>query len=141
MDYFLLIGSISLIVQILTLSIVIFGYILKRKMQYRNHGILMLVAIIMQFISFLLIMGPSFVSLVENGFIQLPMWVSSVTIVHSILGGVVLAIGIWIATSWHLRISIAPCIKKKWIMRYLILAWISALILGVALYAIFYWIL
>ena len=140
MDYFLLIASISLIVQIVTLSIVISGYILKRKMQFRNHGTLMLVAIIMQFISFLLIMGPAFVSLVENGLIQKPIWVSTVTIVHAILGGAVLAIGIWIAASWHLKTSIEPCIKKKWIMRYLIIAWISALILGITLYTLLYWI-
>jgi uncharacterized membrane protein YozB (DUF420 family) len=140
MDYFLLIASISLIVQIVTLSIVISGYILKRKMQFRKHGTLMLVAIIMQFTSFLLIMGPAFVSLAENGLIQKPILVSTVTIVHASLGGVVLAIGIWIAASWHLRTSIEPCIKKKWIMRYLIIAWISALILGITLYALLYWI-
>lgn len=140
MDYFLLIASISLIVQIVTLSIVISGYILKRKMQFRNHGTLMLVAIIMQFISFLLIMGPAFWSLAENGLIQKPIWVSTVTIVHAGLGGVALAIGIWIAASWHLKTSIEPCIKKKWIMRYLIIAWISALILGIILYTLLYWI-
>ena len=138
MDYFQLIATISLIVQIVTLSIVISGYILKRKMQFRNHGTLMLVAIIMQFISFLLIMGPAFVSLAENGLIQKPILVSTVTIVHASLGGVVLAIGIWIAASWHLRTSIEPCIKKKWIMRYLIVAWISALILGITLYTLLY---
>ena len=140
MDYFLLIASISLIVQIVILSIVISGYILKRKMRFRNHGTLMLVAIIMQFISFLLIMGPAFVSLAENGLIQRPIWVSTVTIVHASLGGIVLAIGIWIVSSWHLQTSIERCIKKKWIMRYLIVAWISALILGIILYTILYWI-
>jgi len=140
MDYFLLIASISLIVQIVTLSIVISGYILKRKMQFRNHGTLMLVAIIMQFFSFLLIMGPAFVSLAENGLMQRPIWVSTISIVHASLGGIVLTIGIWIVSSWHLQTSIERCIKKKWIMRYLIVAWISALILGIMLYTILYWI-
>jgi len=138
MDYFLLIASISLIVQIVTISIVVSGYILKRKMQFRKHGTLMLVAIIMQFLSFLLIMGPAFVSLAENGLIQKPTWVSTVTIIHASLGGVVLAIGIWIVASWHLQTSIEPCIKKKWVMRYLILAWIFALILGIILYTMLY---
>ena len=138
MDYFQLIATINLIFQIVTLSIVIFGYILKRKMQFRNHGILMLVATVMQFISFLLIMGPAFVSLAENGLIQRPIWVSTVTIIHASLGGVVLAIGIWIAASWHLRTSIELCIKKKCIMRYLIIAWVSALILGIILYSLLY---
>lgn len=138
MDYFLLIASISLIVQIVTISIVISGYILKRKMQFRNHGTLMIVAIIMQFISFLLIMGPAFVSLVENGLIQRPIWLSIVTIVHASLGGVALSTGIWIAASWHFQTSIANCIKRKPIMRYLIVTWILALILGIILYMLLY---
>jgi uncharacterized membrane protein YozB (DUF420 family) len=138
MDYFLLIASLSLVVQIATLSIVISGYILKRKMRFRAHGTIMIVAVVMQFFSFLLIMGPAFVSLAENGLIQRPIWFSVVTLVHASLGGVALATGIWIVASWHLQTSIENCIKKSAIMRYLIVAWIVALILGITLYKLLY---
>lgn len=131
-------ASVSLVVQIATLSIVISGYVLKRKMRFIAHGKLMLVAVVMQFASFLLIMGPAFLSLVENGLIQRPILVSTVTFVHVILGGVALATGIWIAASWHLQTSIDNCIKRKPIMRYLIVTWIFALILGITLYALLY---
>lgn len=138
MDYLALIASLSLVMQIATFSIVISGYILKRKMRFIAHGTLMLVAVVMQFVSFLLIMGPAFLSLAENGLIQRPIWISTVTFIHAILGGVALATGIWIAASWHLQTSIENCIKRKPIMRYLIVTWIFALILGITLYTLLY---
>ncbi|MCJ7634299.1 hypothetical protein MUP77_18155 [Candidatus Bathyarchaeota archaeon] len=111
---------------------------MKRKMRLISHGTLMLVAVILQFFSFLLIMGPAFFSLAENGLIQRPTLLSIVTIVHAILGGAALVTGIWIASSWHLQTSIEKCIKRKFIMRYLIVIWILALILGITLYMLLY---
>jgi len=133
-----LIASLSLVIQIITLSIVISGYILKRRMRLIGHGTLMLVAVVIQFFSFLLVMGPSFLSLVENGFVQRPIWLSIVTLVHASLGGAALAAGIWITASWHLQTSIDNCIKKRTIMRYLIVTWILALSLGITLYTLLY---
>jgi hypothetical protein len=138
MDYIVLIASLSLVVQIITLTIVISGYILKRKMRFINHGTLMLVAVAMQFVSFMLIMGPAFLIIVENGFIQKPLLLSAVTLVHAILGGTTLATGIWITGSWHLQSSIEKCIRKRSIMRYLIITWILALIFGITLYVLTY---
>ena len=138
MDNIVLLASLNLVVQIATLSIVISGYILKRRMRFIGHGTLMIVAVVMQFFSFLLIMGPAFLSLVENGLAQRPIWLSTVTLVHASLGGVALATGIWITASWHLQTSIDNCIKRKTIMRYLIVTWILALILGITLYTLLY---
>jgi hypothetical protein len=137
-DIIVLIASLSLVVQIATLSIVISGYILKRRMQLIRHGTLMLVAVVLQFFSFLLIMGPAFLSLVENGLVQRPIWLSTITLFHASLGGVALATGIWITASWHLQTSIDNCIKRKVVMRYLIVIWILALILGITLYTLLY---
>jgi hypothetical protein len=138
MDIIVLIASFSLIVQIVTLSIVFSGYMMKRKMRLIEHGTLMLVAVAMQSVSFLLVMGPAFLSLAENGLIQRPILLSTVTIVHAILGGTALATGIWITGSWHLQTSIENCIRKRTIMRYLIIIWILALILGITLYVLTY---
>lgn len=138
MDYILLIASLTLIVQIVTLSIVISGYIMKRRKRFIEHGTLMLVAVAMQSVSFLLVMGPAFLLIVGNGFVQRPILLSTVTIVHAILGGTALATGIWITLSWHLQTSITNCIRKRNIMRYLIITWILALILGITLYVLTY---
>jgi hypothetical protein len=138
MDIVGLIAFLSLIVQIITLSIVISGYIMKRRLKFREHGTLMLVAVIMQFFSFLLIMGPAFFIIIANGFAQRPILLSTVTLFHAGLGGVSLAAGIWIAGSWHLQTSIIKCIQKRHIMRYLIVTWILALILGITLYMLTY---
>ena len=138
MNIILLIASLSLVVQIVTLSIVISGYIMKRKKRLIEHGTIMLVAVAMQFVSFMLIMGPAFLLIVENGFLQRPILLSAVTLVHAILGGTALATGIWITGSWHLQTSIENCIRKRGIMRYLIITWILALILGITLYVLTY---
>ena len=138
MNIIVLIASLSLVVQIATLSIVISGYILKRRMRLISHGTLMLVAVVLQFFSFLLIMGPAFLSLVENGLVQRPIWLSTITLVHASLGGVALATGIWFTALWHLQTSIDNCIKRKAVMRYLFVIWILALILGITLYTLLY---
>jgi hypothetical protein len=138
MDYILLIASLSLVVQLITLSILISGYILKRKMKFIKHGTLMLVAVAMQSVSFLLVMGPAFLLIIENGLVQKPILLSTVTLVHAILGGTSLATGIWIAGSWHLQTSVENCIRKRNIMRYLIITWILALIFGITLYVLTY---
>jgi hypothetical protein len=132
------IAFLSLVLQIVTLSIVIFGYIMKRRMKFIVHGTMMLVAVILQFFSFLLIMGPAFIIIIENGLSQRPVLLSIVTLFHAGLGGVSLTAGIWIAGSWHLQTSIVKCIQKRHIMRYLIITWILTLILGVTLYLMTY---
>ena len=138
MDYILLIASLSVIVQLLTLSVVISGYILKRRMRFIQHGTSMLVAVAMQFVSFMLIMGPALLIIINNGFVQKPILLSTVTFVHAALGGTALATGIWITGSWHLQTSIEKCIRRKRIMRYLIITWISALVFGITLFVLTY---
>ena len=138
MDYILLIASLSLIVQIATVSIVISGYVMKRRGRFRDHGTLMLVAVAMQSVSFLLVMGPALLIIVGSGFVQRPLLLSIVILVHASLGGTALATGIWITGSWHLQTSITNCIRKRKIMRYLIITWILALILGITLYVLTY---
>jgi hypothetical protein len=133
-----LIAFLSLIVQIITLSIVISAYVLKRRMKFREHGTLMVVAVIMQFFSFLLIMGPAFFIIIANDFSQRPILLSTVTLFHAGFGGVSLVAGIWIAGSWRLQTSIVNCIKRKQSMRYLIATWILALILGITQYLMTY---
>ena len=76
--------------------------------------------------------------ILENGFVQRPILLSTVTVVHAILGGTALATGIWIAGSGHLQTSIANCIKKSYVMQYLIITWIIALIFGITLYLLTY---
>ena len=133
-----IIAFLSLILQIVTLSVVIFGYIMKRRMKFIVHGTMMLVAVVVQFFSFLFIMGPAFIIIFENGLSQRPVLLSMATLIHAGLGGASLTAGIWIASSWHLQTSIEKCIKRKFIMRYLIVIWILALILGITLYMLLY---
>jgi hypothetical protein len=123
---------------LITLSIIIFGYILKRRMKFVEHGSWMLVAVAMQFVSFIIIMGPSLLIILEQGFVQKPILLSAVSLVHAGLGGIALATGIWITGSWHFQTSAENCIRRRKIMRYLIITWITALIFGIAHYVLTY---
>ena len=129
---------LSLVLQIATLSVVIFGYIMKRRMKFIVHGTMMLVAVILQFFSFLFIMAPAFIIIIEKGLSQKPILLSIITLSHVGLGGASLSAGIWIAASWHLQTSIVKCIQKRHIMHYLIITWILASILGIILYLMLY---
>ena len=136
MNYIVLIATLNLIVQIAMLSIVISGYILKRKMKLIEHGTLMLVAVVMLLFSLILVMGPAFLIIIGNRFFQRPILLSTVTIVHASLGAITLVTAIWIAGSWHLQTSIDNCKKRKGVMRYLLVIWILALIFGIILYTL-----
>jgi uncharacterized membrane protein YozB (DUF420 family) len=138
MDSIMAMATISLALQIVTLSIVLSGYVLKRKGQFLSHGTLMSVALIIQVASFLLIMGPSFLSLVENGHIQELTWVSFVTLLHASLGGITLVVGSWIVGGWHLQNSTENCVRKRIVMRYVFVVWTLSLILGIILYMLLY---
>jgi hypothetical protein len=138
MDSIMAMATVSLALQIVTLSVIVSGYILKRKNQFLSHGTLMSVALILQVASFLLIMGPSFLSLAENGHIQELTWVSLVTFFHAGLGGTTLVVGSWIVGGWHLQTSTEKCVTKRIFMRYVFVIWILSLILGTTLYALLY---
>jgi hypothetical protein len=138
MNIIVLIATLNLILQLVILSVVISGYILKRKMRLIEHGTFMLVAVVMQSFSFALVMGPALVIIIELGFFQKPILLYTVTLFHAILGGTSLATGIWITASWHLQTSIKDCIRKRPVMRYLIITWILALIFGISLYLLTY---
>jgi uncharacterized membrane protein YozB (DUF420 family) len=138
MNYIVLIATLNLVVQLVMLSIIVSGYILMRRTRLIGHGTLMLVAVIMLFFSFLLVMGPALLIIVGNGFFKRPILLSIITIIHASLGATALVTGIWITASWHLQNSIDNCKKRKPIMPYLFVIWIMALIFGITLYLLTY---
>ena len=108
----LFLATLNLVIQIVTLSIISSGYILKRKGQFRNHGALMSLAVVVHVSSFLVFMEPAFLSLYENGLVTEPTWLALMTLLHVPLGSLTLATGIWLVGSWHLQTSIEKCRKR-----------------------------
>ena len=53
-------STISLVIQIVVLALLIGAYMLKRQNKFRQHGIIMLSAVVLHIISILAVMIPSF---------------------------------------------------------------------------------
>ena len=58
---FAIAATASLIIQILVFGLLIYGYVLKKKLKFRQHGLTMLSAVILHAITIFGVMVPSFV--------------------------------------------------------------------------------
>ena len=135
MDLYTLIATVSLVLQIIILFLLFGGYGLKAKKKFRQHGIVMLVAVVLHTITILAVMFPSFRAIMTG---DVPILISTITSIHGVLGIVAEVLGIWIVASWRLRTSLQYCMpKKKW-MLLTIISWLTAIILGVIIYLHFY---
>jgi uncharacterized membrane protein YozB (DUF420 family) len=135
MDIYQLIATINLSLQIAVFFLLMGGYKLKRMKKFRQHGIAMFTAVVLHTISILVIMIPSFSVIIPGSF---PVIVLAVTSLHGILGILTEILGVFIVASWRLRTSLQYCTPKKKLMRFTLILWLSALILGILVYLHFY---
>jgi hypothetical protein len=129
----------SLIIQIIVLFLLTYGYYLKSKLQFRKHGITMSTALILHLSMVFYVMIPSLVvSVIPDYIFKAPLQiVSVVAIIHGILGATSATLGIWLVASWHFQKSIQGCINRKKFMLKTLTVWIATLIFGITLYALF----
>ena len=120
---------------ILVLFVVSIG--MKWRKKFALHGMIMLVAVILNLFSFILIMLPSLLR-TEIIITQPLQAVSIVTLIHSSVGLVVMILGIWLMASWHLQSSIKNCFKNKRLMRLTSILWLVVLLMGFLLYYLLY---
>jgi fructose-specific phosphotransferase system IIC component len=85
-------------------------------------------------------MIPSFaVAVVPDYILRSPLEVISIMgLVHGIAGVAAVTFGIWLVGAWHFSKDVKGCFTRKRLMRGTITVWITALIFGIALYAVFY---
>lgn len=130
-------GPINLGFQIVILSLILIGFFLKLKGKYLQHGVLMFVAVVLNIVSFILVMGPSILGF-EIIVVEPLSYVSVIAVVHAVTGGIALISGAVLAFSWHLQRSFKDCLKRKRAMKPTIILWTLALLFGIWLYAILY---
>ena len=97
----------------------------------------MLVGVILNVISFLLVMGPSLLGF-EIIRIQPLHEYSLITLTHAAIGGIALILGAITVISWRLQSSTKNCVKMKRLMKPTIILWTIALVLGILLYSVLY---
>lgn len=130
-------SDVNLLFQIAIFIFLALGLSAKFKRRYIAHGAVMSIALILNTVSILIIMVPSFLSnpgLFENLSSPLPL-----TVIHITLGSLAEVLGIILVAAWALSIhNIEGCIKRKRIMLITIFLWLVNLILGVFMYAVLY---
>jgi len=134
----MLLSQANLVLEIIILIVLFAAFALKRKGKFLEHGRTMLAGVVLNILSFAIVMGPAFLSLGQNGLFDHPGRLYLVTLVHAGLGGTALVLGVFLVASWHLQASTQNCMRRKKIMRLTFMLWILALILGILLYMILY---
>jgi len=129
--------QINLGLQVIILALMFASLALKRKRKYFAHGATMLTAVILNALSFLLVMMPS-LSTLEILKTQPLHWFSLATLAHAGLGAITIILGAWIVAAWHLQPSNQNCIRKKKLMRLTLILWLTVFFLGFVLYAVLY---
>ena len=131
--------DINLIFQVIMILILVFSIIFKSKKEFKIHGGLMGLALILHILSFLIVMLPTFSGGFEffttntaNTGVQI-IWI------HAITGLTVIIIGIFIVGTWlvHPK-NIATCFRKKRYMDITATFWFISLLFGIITYMRFY---
>jgi len=133
----LLSPQVNLAIQVIILFVLFASLALKGKRKYIMHGVTMLIGVILNVISFLLVMLPSLLSLEIVRTDPLSM-ISIFSILHGSLGVITGVFALWLVGSWHLQSSTANCIKRKKMMRTTLTLWLGVLFLGFVLYYLLY---
>ena len=135
MEYYQLVATVSLVIQMAVLVLLFAGIWLKGMKKFRQHGITMLTAVVLHTIVIVAWMIPSFNGFFSSpGSINLADMIVVTTLVHAFMGIAADLLGIWLVASWRLRVDMKTCFAKKSIMRVTITLWLIALVLGIILY-------
>ena len=132
--YFLLMSTLSLVVELVVLGLLIFGYNLKGMKKYRQHGITMTTALALHLITIFSWMIWSFRSFLGIGSIDYGNLLVLVILAHVTFGIIAASLGVWLVASWHLQTDVQKCFARKRIMLTTIALWSVAILLGIVLY-------
>jgi len=136
---YVLIPTIGLIIQIVVLALLIYGYWQYKRLVFQRHGKVMAWATILHLIVIFAVMIPSFVLAVIPEYIvpHFSGLVSIITIVHVPLGLSAATLGVWFVLAWRFQ-GLRGCANRKRKMLLTMILWLTSLILGITLYLIFY---
>jgi uncharacterized membrane protein YozB (DUF420 family) len=121
--------------QVLILATLFASIAFKLKRRFFLHGATVLIALVMNTVSFLLVMLPSLMNkeIFRTQSVFTPFY--SVTLAHAVLGAIAEILAVWLVASWHLQSSTRNCVRKRKVMDMTLVLWILALLLGILLYA------
>jgi len=127
-------ATISLAIQITVLALLIIAWTLKNRKKFRQHGITMTTAVVLHIITILYVMIPSLSSFLNSPGTIILDPIVIITFIHVALGFITVALGIWLAASWHFKTDLQTCFSNKRLMKPTIALWFIAILLGVTIY-------
>jgi hypothetical protein len=133
----LLIAQIDLAIQVTILALLLSGLIARRQRKIKAHAWVMLVAVILNLVSFAAIMGPAWDNVGEGGTGGL----STAAMLHVTFGGLAMLSSFWVLGTWLIpslllqnpKISCYGTLNKR-IMTAVTVLWIAALAAGFVLF-------
>lgn len=134
------VATATLLVQIVVFVLLIVGYQFKRQLQFRKHGVAMASAVIVHAVSIFAVMIPSFSSVVSPTAVlpEPQQLVYAAGAIHAVTGILAFLLGLWLVVAWRFESNVQRCLKHKKVMRVTLALWLTALVLGIVLYAVFY---
>jgi uncharacterized membrane protein YozB (DUF420 family) len=125
----------NMIIQIMIL--VSFNYLKKGKLT--QHGILMGLAVILHFLTFVSVMGPIFNQNFEFFSTETSFLLVQTTWLHAIPGAIALLLAIFLVGKWLIHASVtASCYKRRRIMDVTLIFWLTSLMFGIVTYVLIY---
>jgi uncharacterized membrane protein YozB (DUF420 family) len=132
-------SQINLILQIFILILLSLGMReIRIKRSFLSHGRILTIAAILNLVSFLVVMGPSFLGFQSFVFEQISETFSIITLAHSVFGSIAIIFSLGLVLNWRLQSSAKNCVGKKNVMQLVMALWIIALLSGIIYYFVLY---
>lgn len=131
--------DLNLLTQIITIIIIILGIYFKKKGKLKHHGATLGIAVILHFLSFILVMGPIFSETFTFFSSEIGLLLVQTTWLHAVPGAIAIVLAIFLVLIWAIDPSnIAGCYKRKRIMDTTLVLWLFSLAFGIISYILFY---
>jgi uncharacterized membrane protein YozB (DUF420 family) len=127
-------SEISMIIQLMSLVILIVGFVIVKRKEYRIHGIVMFSATLMNTAAVLIVMIPVAIRLFGT---SIPGF-NLVSRLHFLIGLIVELIAAYLLIDWRFQKLGPTCFKRKKWMLGLGLTWIAEVILGILVFTKLY---
>ncbi len=136
----MLIPTIGFIVQIVVLALLIYGYWQYKRLVFKRHGKIMACATVLHLIANICSYDPFFFPRCNPSiYCSACFWARiPLSLIHVPLGISAASFGVWFVVAWRLQ-GLKGCFNRKRKMLLTMIVWLVSTLLGMALYAFFYW--
>ena len=132
------IADVNLFLQIIMLAALLYGREYAKNKRLRDHGVLMSIIVGFNFVSFVLIMGPTMLNISGSVFINPGNIGSVISLVHALAGGSALLLGSFLVIRWRFSKSFKPCAGRRNRMLTTTWLWGVSTLSGLAFYIYYY---